>query len=229
MMPDFPIATCKLATPKGERLLRHFDTPMDRKTVKWVFGGDSYPLFTLNRKVTRIVDIGANVGAAAIMFWMNYPEARIHCFEPSPETYGLLLQNTEDIPNIHRHNVAVDRKAGKGKLYHRSSCSVMDSMRMRETDDAPFTECEVVSVLEYLPCDILKVDTEGLEFDILLSLRDKLPQVGVVYVEAHHRYDRMAIDQLLGYTHALLYAKVATSNQIELAYVRDDWLEKEKK
>jgi len=35
MMPDFPIATCKLATPKGERLLRHFDTPMDRKTVKW--------------------------------------------------------------------------------------------------------------------------------------------------------------------------------------------------
>src|ERR1700757_2189967 len=41
-----------------------------------------------------IIDAGANIGAAALQFLSNFPNARIVSIEPEASNYALLLRNT---------------------------------------------------------------------------------------------------------------------------------------
>ncbi len=222
----FPVTETTIEYPGGKRKIKHFNTPLDNSSIAWMFTNANYPIFTLTQTPKSILDIGANVGDAAIMFHLQYPEARIDCFEPNPEAFALLLENTADIPQIACHNVAVGDKPGMAYVVHNPMATVMDFTTERKPgDDREYTEIPIVPALPLLPCDILKVDVEGGEYNIFKSMVDCLAQIPIIYVETHNNLSRMTIDQMLGHTHALLHCAVASSDQVESAYVRMEWLD----
>jgi FkbM family methyltransferase len=52
------------------------------------------------KNIDVIVDLGANVGAAAVLFSEWYPSARILSYEPCSIQFEALKKNTKERPNI---------------------------------------------------------------------------------------------------------------------------------
>lgn len=136
-----------------------------------------------------IFDIGANIGITAL--WLNrlYPRAKIFCFEPMPENLKLLQENTLGIseitvlpfglgaldtnapiyPNIDRNN------RGGYSLYRRET----DPQNLGNSQNPEsFIEirstARVLNELDIDKIDLLKIDTEGSEFDILSDIPNSL-------------------------------------------------------
>jgi len=125
----------------------------------------------LARAPARILDLGANVGFAALGFRARYPDAHIVCVEADPGTFALLLANVAGDPRItavHRAMAGADGDIA----FHVSEQSASSSMQQR----GPGGDTVLVrgSTLEGLLAelgwdrvDLLKIDIEGAEFDVL--------------------------------------------------------------
>jgi hypothetical protein len=74
------------------------------------------------------------------------------------------------------------------------------------------------------PIDILKIDTEGSEVEILLSLHQYLPYVGIVMAEYHSETDRRTIDTMLP-NHMLFDAKPCDINLGLVKYINSRLVE----
>jgi predicted RNA methylase len=60
----------------------------------------------------RVLDIGAGVGIFAVMASQVWPDARITCYEPAPESFAQLEQNLGELP-VDCRNVAVHDPAAQ--------------------------------------------------------------------------------------------------------------------
>jgi FkbM family methyltransferase len=148
-----------------------------------------------------ILDVGANVGIFALAAMERWPGATIHCFEPHPDTCGILLGNlrqeigTGKVGVVH---VAVDhpvQEGAKGLLnegVNRLCCSLIDRSAEGETIDGKAVEVDVIDSAILGPCDVLKLDTEGREVAILQGY-PHLDKVQVLLVEIHRLEDREPI------------------------------------
>lgn len=202
-----------------------FDTPLGQNVCHWVFSGKSYPLIKFAGNVKTIVDIGANVGAASVYFAVCYPTAHVFSFEPSPSNHALLVANTADLPLVKTLPYGLFDRDRQTVLYHGVNDSVQDSIgQSRDQTKAsdPIVLRDTAAVFRELnlkAIDILKIDTEGCEVPILLSIWKWIPQVGVIYVEFHSENDRLEIDRLLSPTHVLYHGEIARLCRGDLCYV----------
>jgi len=137
-----------------------------------------------------ILDIGANIGITSIWLAKKFPSARIYAFEPLQENFSLLSKNTSPYPNITILNYGLgDRDGtfdfyenedaankGGGSIYKMesdesrhgtSTGSTSTSINIREASSA-LKENKIDQI------DILKIDTEGAEYDILTSMPQHL-------------------------------------------------------
>ena len=46
----------------------------------------------------------ANIGGASLYFALNYPQARVLAFEPAPQSYELLVRNTQGLKRLEAFN-----------------------------------------------------------------------------------------------------------------------------
>jgi FkbM family methyltransferase len=125
-----------------------------------------------------ILDLGANIGVAAVYYANLFPRAVVHSFEPVPANYELLVKNTKSYDNIRCYNAAVGRS--DGRLEIQSSANTANyggaSLYGVESDPANKVAVEVWSSATMLEragidhADLIKIDTEGAEYDILTSL-----------------------------------------------------------
>jgi FkbM family methyltransferase len=165
----------------------------------------------------KIIDVGANVGAAAILFHHTYPTASITCCEPSAENLTYLRSNLAQLPAVDILPVALSNHSGIHRLYHGRLHSLQHSLRESpEVNTADYEEIQTVAARDALgslivPGTLLKVDTEGSELQILTNLGSLLALCGAICLEYHSEKDRRQIDALLGPTHHLL---AATSRQV---------------
>lgn len=73
-----------------------------------------------------IVDVGANIGLAMIAFKITYPNATVHCIEPSPEPYDKLKINAEIFgPNVETHCFAIGKHSGSVEMTYYPNMSIM--------------------------------------------------------------------------------------------------------
>jgi len=227
--PAFPAqnATCTWQIECGgtQRSFTLFDTKLGRIACDEVLSGKSYPRLPLAGQVRRIVDVGANVGAATLYFALQFPAAEIWAYEPSPECFALLTANTRDMPRVRCINVGLLDRDGQATLYRGKGDAVASSIGRSREQSAEGVPIELVAADKALAAaglaaiDILKLDTEGCEVAILRSLAARLPQIGVIYVEFHSERDRLEIDRLLMPTHALYQGSVTRPYRGELCYV----------
>lgn len=153
----------------------------------------------------RILDIGANIGAAARFFLRRYPEAEILCFEPVPENFALLQRNLDGYPNAQCFNFGLGARSEQIPIYHSDNPSNFGgfSRYAAGSNTAQTTEVGIRAVSEFLAehplaqVDLVKIDTEGAEYEILSAFPQALlARATWILGELHGQDDFKLLDQL---------------------------------
>lgn len=152
-----------------------------------------------------ILDIGANIGMTSILFANQYPNSTIHAFEPLPDNYNLLNKNTAPY-HIRCHPFGLGKTDDSVSLYTSNDPdnfgggSIYDTLGVDNNQsvsiDIKNTKTYLSSFLESPP-DLIKIDTEGSEFDILNSFdQEMLSQVKWITGGLHGHNDFLLLHQL---------------------------------
>lgn len=145
-----------------------------------------------------VLDIGANIGVTSLYFSRRFPEARIFSFEPVPSNFAVLEKNLGNLHNVVACNYGLgtrdemvpiyacddETNAGGFSLYDLGvDKSRSQEIRVRNIQ-AALAELEITRV------DLIKIDTEGAEYDILLSMdQEMLANVKWIIGELHGNRD----------------------------------------
>jgi FkbM family methyltransferase len=200
--------------------------------VKSILTGRTYPLFRLSSsKPGVIVDVGANIGTAALWFLGAYPQARTYCFEPSKFNAVVLSHNLSDLPNVTICPWGLAATSGQARLYQGASqCMQHSTIRNAETT-AQAEEVELRSATEELArldidhIGILKIDTEGCELPILKSIQHRLHSVDQLYLEYHSEEDRVEMERILIPQFMLAFASAHCVHRGVNLYIRRELAE----
>lgn len=156
-----------------------------------------------------IFDVGANIGATSILLANTYPNATIYAFEPEVENFKILLANVDPYPNVKPYNVALGAATGTAKLAASDNPTNLGGFSFGEAGvnlgkKVEVLVCSVKDMIESIDLkkiDLIKVDTEGCEFEILSSMPEGfLPDF--IMGEAHGNDDFLMFD-MLSKTHQL--------------------------
>lgn len=217
----------RIVVRAGDRVLdcRCFATPLSRALFTATVRGQTYPRVAFVRDVATVVDVGANIGAAALHFALAYPAATVHALEPAGAPRALLQHNAAHFPRIRVYGVGLYRDDRFAALHQSATDSVTASVGRSVFNTGASETVELRRADAWLAeqglarIDVLKLDTEGCEVAILESLRSSLAGVRIVYVEYHSEADRLRIDELLHPTHVLVAGHVIHAHRGEFCYV----------
>jgi FkbM family methyltransferase len=223
---DWPNRTLSVQLGQRRYDLKYPFSPAMRQVLLGVFQGQEYPLCLPEAvPIETIIDVGANVGAAAIWFHHHFPTARIVCFEPAPTLVPLLRENTQPINTVEVRGVGLSDRFGTAQLhvgkYHSAQSSLVaheETGQGSETIALRSAAAEIES-LNLSRISILKIDTEGSEVPILSDLEHWLDRIDAIYVEYHSEADRRTIDQMLAAKFYLVRAMVRRANLGTLVYL----------
>jgi FkbM family methyltransferase len=176
------------------RALDRFGLELVRKDAPGRFVDPFAEIKHLGRPIRTIFDVGANVGDVTRRLARDHPAAVIHAFEPAPDTFATLQRRTAHLPNVHAHAIALGAEAGRRTLrqYENSRLSTL-------ADAAPFvdafhpeprgtvavetTTLDAFAAGEGIEAiDLLKIDTEGLDYDVLTGGAGLLANRRVTFV-----------------------------------------------
>jgi FkbM family methyltransferase len=123
----------------------------------------------------RVLDVGAGIGDFAVMMASRCPDGVVHAYEPMAASFTVLEENLalNGTKNVVAHRAALASRAGELSL---SALDGRSAVFARFTPGAA-GETRVparglASAIQALPgaeCDLMKVDSEGGEFDLLLG------------------------------------------------------------
>lgn len=175
-----------LKTPNGNVEATLYNSH-DLDTANQIFCRNDYPAHSHD---SVFVDFGANIGLASLYFLNHGQNALVYAFEPSPENYPKLQENTAcGGERIQLSRSAVSDFEGQATFALESSgrygtLNGDDDMQSVTVDVVP-AESVIDEVLaKHGHIDVLKVDVEGTEETILRNLRaDQLRKIDRIYAE----------------------------------------------
>lgn len=144
-----------------------------------------------------IIDGGAHLGLATLYFKNLYPQAQILAFEPNPLLFPLLEKNiTENhLTDITLVQAALSKHNDKATFYYdatdwqwlsTSSLTKNAWNGKQKTDSVSVQSVRLDQYLsQYQKIDLLKLDIEGAESAVLLSIRDHLFKIKEIIFEFH--------------------------------------------
>ena len=173
----------------------------------------------LNPKV--IFDIGGNIGITSIYLASIFPDATIYTFEPLPDNFEILKKNIQKYKNIEAFNIGLGSKNGTFKVYLTNDSENFGGFSFYTDTDTyssdTFISCEVENVNEVIEklqiktIDLIKIDTEGSEYDILMAIKENfLRQTKWITGDLHGNKDF----ELLNYLNQLGFS-VGLKKQID--------------
>ncbi|MEO8144880.1 MAG: FkbM family methyltransferase [Betaproteobacteria bacterium] len=128
--------------------------------------------------VRTVLDIGANVGATALHFSQIFPNAQIFAFEPAPDNFVVLERNIANSKRIRSFNFGLGAEDAALDLFHSDDPANFGGYSLHLAGSDPSKKVRIrirnaATVLAELgveKIDVVKIDTEGAEWDILTSL-----------------------------------------------------------
>jgi FkbM family methyltransferase len=125
-----------------------------------------------------ILDIGGNIGVAAIYYAARFPQAQIYTFEPIEENFALLRKNISPYPNIQAFPVALGNSEGFQEIFASDNPRNFGGFSFfpEGSNSSIKRKVPVKHARDYLlgigikKADLIKIDTEGSEYDILTSM-----------------------------------------------------------
>lgn len=135
-----------------------------------------------------ILDLGANSGVSALYFRSLYPESKIICFEPDPNSFKQLSENADLLGNVSTHQLVVSNQIGELDFHIDPQSSVTSSLIKRNNRQIPIkikTKC-LKSIVDQLhdQINILKIDIEGSE-EIVIEHFDDFRKIDKLIGEIH--------------------------------------------
>lgn len=155
----------------------------------------------LDRDDLIIFDVGACVGDVSLIYRGLFPNSKIYAFEPYGKAFNDLIFKTKE-KNIEAINVALGKEDGLASFNinaafptnsfldsHEDGNRVWDDAGMLTTIDKQMVEVLTIDVfvqsrgIERI--DILKMDTQGTEYDVILGAVNfiKDDKIKMVYTE----------------------------------------------
>jgi len=183
--------------------VRFPDSPYMRNAVAGIFAQHDYPFIPcLAGESGAVLDIGANVGATALLFRLQYPLCPVFAFEPAPSTFAYLAENVAALDRAQAINVGLFDRDAATRLYT-SDVSITNSMGTSALNGDHYEDVRVwrasraLDELEIDRITLIKMDTEGAEVPILRDIEDRLDRVSALFIEYHSERDRREIDAML--------------------------------
>ena len=164
-----------------------------------------------------IIDVGAHYGETINLFLKYFKPKKIYSFEASPQNYEILKKNYSKYSQNLRKIIQIENIAlGKNNRIqsfnqtHESSSSTFNKINTKSnyysrkkfflglSQDKDFfknIELEIISLDNYFldnnikKIDLLKIDTEGFEYEVLQGLQKNIKNVNYILFE--HHYDDM--------------------------------------
>ena len=188
------------------KLLSIFDYFQKKKIIKFFNSKNLSNLF-------NFFDVGSHHGETINLFNENFKIQNIYAFEPSKANYQILRNKTQNLKknNIYLFNLAVGSK--KQKLKFNQSLESQSSTFLNLNKDSKylakkkkllllknneyFKNTYIVDVIDLKSfirekkikmIDILKIDTEGFDFDVIMGIGEDLNIIKYIYFE-HHYHD----------------------------------------
>ena len=126
------------------------------------------------KPIKYVVDVGANLGATALLFNRAFPDAHILAIEPVALNYHYLLHNTQGVSNITPLKMAVSDKRDsirlsmpiaeqRPDLHRRFGNSGLYSVYGKDTEHSEVVQADTLDNIVTDKVDFLKIDVEGAE------------------------------------------------------------------
>ena len=130
-----------------------------------------------------VYDVGANVGYHTTAFASR--ARQVISFEPNPQNFALLQQNTADHDRVTRYQAAVSNTAGTGYIDDFDPAVYGNFGHMTMGTSGVQVPCMTLDSMSHTPPDLIKIDVEGHEYEVLQGcvhmLKSRRP---VIYYEA---------------------------------------------
>jgi len=142
-----------------------------------------------------ILDIGANIGAATVVFARRYPDAQIYAFEPQPENYELLVHNAGQFPHVTPVPYGLGERT-ETLTYYRSNdprnfggggfCCGEGSEHLATGSLPVLSTSDALMRYNITEVDLVKIDAEGAEYAVFKAFPPAvLANVKVIVGECH--------------------------------------------
>jgi FkbM family methyltransferase len=165
------------------------------------FAHDIYGLDAIDfRPGDVVIDIGAHVGLVSLYLAKRHPDVRIHAFEPHPLNYENCVDNLRlnDVSNVrpYRRAVTGDGRALTLRSLSRNTGGASAAFEMTgSVASGPVESMTLDDIFDQLlalgqRCRLLKIDCEGLEYEILPHAR-ALDRVDYLVGEFHEAPSRV--------------------------------------
>ena len=141
-----------------------------------------------------VLDLGAHIGAATLLFAGRWPAASLVCVEPNPATFSYLEANLRaNATRAVARNEAVGAADGTTTLFgvDEASCEASTSThRPGSSLEVPVVAFERLMAEAPGPVRVVKLDCEGAEHEVLAASSPELwRDVEVVLLEYHRTED----------------------------------------
>ena len=189
------------------KILNFFDYFQQKKIIKF-----------LNKKLNSkiiLIDVGSHHGETINLFYKEFDLGQFYCFEASPTNFNILKKNIENRrykSEYELNNLGLSDKDGTNFLNQtdETSSSTINDFNLEskylkrklkilniksKKNFFKKVPIKLTSLDNYIEkkklykIDILKIDTEGYEFNVLKGLRQHYKIVKFIYFE--HHYDDM--------------------------------------
>lgn len=161
----------------------------DLWTVMETFERQIYLPLCSHPAVEVIVDLGANIGDAAVFFAQRYPRAKILAVECDEANYQLLLTNIKPYPNVipvkaaiwgETKKLSLDAGSGENAVFVSDQEGVSPSKAVDGVTMETLMKAQHIETI-----DILKVDIEGAEKNLFEHDCSWLATVQTIGIEFH--------------------------------------------
>ncbi len=167
----------------------------------------------LGNNISTLIDVGAHHGETIKLFNAGFIIKLIISFEPSLKNYEILIKKNKNLKNLKMFNIGLgvekkeieftdhfetqsstitkinrDSKYFKKKNFFLNPLNIKKQMNLIKIQidrlDNIFDKLGISKV------DILKIDTEGYDFNVIKGLGEKIKNVQFIYFE-HHFHDML--------------------------------------
>ena len=195
-------------------LAKFFLSICDLKNKKKI---SNYFLEENKGKIQTLIDVGAHHGESIRFFKKNFSIDKIYAFEPNIDNFKILKEKVKDVKNIKFFNTAVGNKKGLINFtnhYDSESSTVVKinqksnyfkkknfylnffnekKNRIKNTQVKIDSLENLINIDEFNFIDLIKIDTEGYDFNVIKGLGNLISKVRFIYFE-HHFHDMLLKD-----------------------------------
>jgi len=203
------------------KLILSFFDLLDRKKILGYFKRN------IEGQLKCYIDVGAHHGESIRFFNKAYKIEKIIAFEPSQKNFKILSEKNKNIKNLKIFNIGLGEK--EETLNFKQHAESQSSTLTKINDQSDYYKRKnfylnffnknkiqfydvkvkvdrldnILNLLKIQYVDILKIDTEGYDFNVIKGLGEHIKNVKYIYFE-HHFHNMLIKDYTLNNIHSYL-------------------------